>query len=103
MAIARQPRSITFTAVNEGITLPAKMLVIGMTFQGAGLTVAQRITVRDSATPGSGSILADYVTKVAASDDNDLWGSKPPQIVSALSIDNNTVAGTWVVTVFIQD
>jgi hypothetical protein len=103
MTVARQPRSVTFTAVNEGIVFPYLMLVVGITFQGAGLTAAQRITVRDTGTPGSGSLLADYVTKATTADDNDLWGAKPPQPVTGLSIDNGTVAGTWVVTVFIRD
>jgi hypothetical protein len=99
MAIARQGRSITFTAVNEGITLPEQIEIVGMTMRGTGMTAAQILQVRDSATPGSGSILADYVIE-AATDNADLWTGRESQPTGALSISNNTVAGTWVLTVF---
>lgn len=101
MAIARQPRAITFTAVNEGIDLGEQTEVVGITFQGSGLTAGQRVLVRDHATPGSGSVLADYLTE-AAIDNADMWVSRKSQQVQGLSIANNTVAGTWVLTVFIN-
>jgi hypothetical protein len=102
MAIARQARSITFTAVNEGYAFGALVKVVGMTFRATGATAGQLRQVRDSATPGAGSILADYVVE-AATDNADLWVGRQPQIVDALSISNNTVGGTWVVTVFYEE
>lgn len=101
MAITPGGLQYTMTAVNESITLPQRMEVTGMTFEGSGLTADQRLTVRDSATVGSGGILADYRTE-ATTDNADLWAGRAPRIISALSIDNNTVAGTWVLTVFVR-
>jgi hypothetical protein len=59
------------------------------------------LTVRDSATVGSGGILADYGIEGTA-DNADLWAGRQPRIVTALSIDNNTIAGTWVLTVSVR-
>lgn len=101
MAITPGGLQYTLTAVNEAITLPQRVEVVGMTLQGTGLTAAQRLVVRDSATVGSGGVLADYEIE-AATDNADLWAGRAPRIISALSIDNNTVAGTWVLTVFIR-
>lgn len=106
MAITPLPGGYTLTAVNEAITLPQRMEVVGMTFQGgvsggSALTAGQRLVVRDSATVGSGGILADYLTE-GTSDNADLWAGRSPRIVSALSVDNNTVGGTWVLTVFVR-
>jgi hypothetical protein len=98
MTIASQTKSITFTAVNEGIDFgPTPRHVVGMTFQGTGLTAGHRLVVRDTATPGSGNILADYLVE-AASDNADLFTGHPPQRVSGLAIDNLAVGGTWVLT-----
>jgi hypothetical protein len=101
MAITLKGRSITFTAVNEGITLANELEIVGMTFQGSGLTAGQRLQVTDSATPGSGNVLADYLIE-AATDNADLWTGRLRQQVGALSIANNTVAGTWVLTIFVR-
>lgn len=102
MAIADQGRSITFTAVNEGVDFGGfAKEIVGLTFQGAGLTAGQRLVVRDNATPGSGAILADYLTE-AATDNADLWAGRQPQLATGLSISNNTIAGTWVLTVFVR-
>lgn len=102
MAITPTARAIQFTAVNEGITLPFAKQVVGITFQGSGLTTGQRVLVTDSATPGGGSPIADWLTS-AAIDNADLWAGRAMQNVTALSIANNTVAGTWVLTVFVLD
>jgi uncharacterized protein (UPF0303 family) len=101
MAITRTPRAVRFTAVNDGIDLGEMVDVVGMSFQGTGLTASQRLEVRDSATVGGGSPLADYITEGTA-DNADLWVSRKSQTVSGLSVSNNTVAGTWVLTVFIN-
>lgn len=87
------------TAVNEGFSFPPYMgrKLIALNLQGTGLTAAQRLVVRDTGTVASGNVLADYVIE-AATDNADLWGGRTPQIVAGLSIDNNTVAGTWVLT-----
>ena len=101
MAIAEQGRSITFTAVNESLGFGGNWRrIIAMSFQGTGLTAAQRLVVRDTATVGSGNILADYQTE-AATDNADLWGGRKSQVAKGLSIDNNTIAGTWTLTVTI--
>jgi len=101
MTIARQPESITFTAVNEGVSLAGRPItILGMTFRGTGLTASQIVTVRDSATVASGSILADWITPDTVAN-ADLWSGLPPRLVyDGISIDNNTVAGTWKLTVF---
>ncbi len=99
MAIADQGRSITFTAVNEGYPFGGFLKeIVSITFQGTGLTPDQRLQIRDNATPGSGSILVDYLVS-GTSDNADLWNGRTPQTCGALSISNNTIAGTWVVTV----
>jgi hypothetical protein len=97
MAITRQGGgSIRFTATNDGTTAAADLMEIrGMTFQGTGLTAAQRIVVTD----GPGNVLSDYVIE-AATDNADLWGSKPPKVVDRILVTNTTVDGTWVLTVF---
>ena len=98
MAISRQGRSITFTAVNAGLDfggLPKRLMAL--TFRGTGLTAGQLLIVRDTKTPGAGNILADYAIQ-AATDDADFWGGRTPQLCDGISIDNNTVAGTWVLT-----
>ena len=103
MTITRAGKTVTLTAVNEAVDLSAMLFakVVGITFQGTGLTAGQRVTIRDGATVGSGEILADYAVE-AMSDSADLWGNKPPRFVRGLSVDNNTVAGTWVITVFLE-
>lgn len=102
MTIVRKARHVTFTAANEGLTLGGMYKLVGLTFQGTGLTAGQRLTVRDHATPGNGEVLADYVTE-AATDNADLWGGRTPQIVTGLSVDTSTIAGTWVLTAAVVD
>ena len=102
MAITLQGRLITFTAVNEGIRFGgSRRTLLSLTFRGTGLTAAQRLTVRDTSTPGTGNIVADYTVE-AATDNADLWGNRKPQRIAGLAIDNNTVAGTWVLTATIE-
>lgn len=102
MTMTRTGKTVTLTAVNEAIDLAMLFAkIVGMTLQATGATAGQRLTIRDSATVGEGEILADYVIE-AATDNQDLWANKPPRFVRGLSVDNNTVAGTWVVTVFLE-
>lgn len=102
MAQTQQPLSLTFTATNDAVTFHERRLVVGMTLQGSGLTAGHRLTVRNKGTVGAGSVLADYLM-AAAIDNADLWGARRPQAVKAISLDNTTVAGTWVLTVFFGD
>lgn len=92
-------RNVTMTAVNEGFSFPPRMgrKLVALTLRGTGLTAAQLLIVRDTGTVGSGNVIADYAIE-AATDNADLWAGRAPQILSGLSIDNNTVAGTWVLT-----
>ncbi len=99
MAIVRQPNAVTITATNDGLAFPVPVEVVGASFQGTGLTAGQQVTLRDSATVGSGSVLADYAVQ-ASSSSADLWGARPPRMVEGVSLSNTTVGGTWVVTVF---
>ncbi len=102
MAVTINSRSVEMTATSDTITLPYKKMITGINFQGTGLTAGQRVTLRDTATVGTGNRLADYETE-AATDNGDLWGGRSPQNVSAFSLDNTTVAGTWVLTVSLLD
>jgi len=99
MAIARQPNSLTFTATNDGVAFAVPVQVVGASFQGTGLSAGQQVTLRDSGTPGSGSVLADYAVQ-ASSSSADLWGARPPVMANGISLSNTTVGGTWVVTVY---
>jgi hypothetical protein len=106
MAIATAGTAVTFTAVNEKTEeWPDLREIVGMSFSGTGLTAGQRLTVRGGTNGapavGSGTILADYRPK-AADDSADLWHGRAPQPVRGISIDKNTVAGTWVLTVFFR-
>lgn len=102
MAKAQQGRSFTFTAITDAVDFGGLLgKVSAMSFQGTGLTTSQRLVVRDTGTIGSGNILADYLTEGAA-DNADLWGGRPPQLAKGLSIDNNTIAGTWTLTVTVD-
>lgn len=99
MALAQQGRSITFTAITDKVDFGGMLSnVTGMFFQGTGLTASQRLVVRDTGTIGTGNILTDYLTEGTA-DNADLWGGRQPQPVKGLSIDANTIGGTWVLTV----
>ena len=101
MAITRQPASVTITAVNDSLAFAVPVEVVGASFQGTGLTAGQRVTLRDNATVGSGSILADYAVQ-ASSSSADLWANRPPRMVEAVGVDNNTVGGTWAVVLYIR-
>lgn len=99
MAVTPLGRTVTMTAVNEGLAFPPYMgrKLIGLSFQGTGLTTPQRLVVRDTGTVAAGNVIADYQIEAVA-DNADLWGGRMPQIIAGISIDNNTVAGTWVLT-----
>src|ERR1044071_1186527 len=97
ITVAGNGRSITIDATNAAIALAGPRRLIALNFQGSGLTAAQQFAIRDSSTVGSGNILADH-TLSGANESADLWGGRPGQIVTGLSIDNTTVGGTWRIT-----
>lgn len=98
MAVLTQGQSITMTAITDSISFGGSLAeLMAVSFQGTGLTADQRLTVRDTTTQGSGNVLLDYRIE-ATSDNADFWGGRTPQPVKGLSIDNNTLAGTWVLT-----
>ena len=102
MAITTKPISVTFSASNDGVAFTHPREIVGMTFQGSGLTAGQQMTVRNKSTVAAGSILADYLV-AAAIDNADLWSGRKPQYVNGLSMDNTTIGGTWALTVFFGD
>lgn len=84
--------SVTFTADDE--TYTGMVLVTGMSFQGSGLTIGQRLRVTD----GNGTILCDYLVE-AATDNADLWGGRDPVFADGIVVEDGPAAGTWVLTV----
>lgn len=98
MAIARAGKALTFTATNDGLALAVGENVVGVSFEGTGLTLGQRVTLRDSATVGGGTPLADYSVE-GTSAYVDLWNGRQKRYVEGLSLSNTTAAGTWVLTV----
>lgn len=99
MAVTPLGRTVTMTAVNEGLAFPPGMprKLIALFFQGSGLTAGHRLVVRDTGTVASGNAMTDYLIE-AATDNADLWGGRPGQLMAGISIDNNTLTGTWVLT-----
>lgn len=94
MAVTVTGRVVTLTAVGDATPLLAD--VVGITFQGTGLTAGQNLIVKDA----NGSPLADYVIE-AATDNADLWAGRTPMFVKGVGVPSGTVAGTWKVTIFL--
>lgn len=101
MAIARQARAITFSAVNDVIDLGDLVEIVGMSFQGTGLTASQRVRVFDGSAVAGGNVLVDYLVEGTA-DNADLWVGRKPQPVRYLNMPNSAIGGTWVLTVFVN-
>lgn len=101
MAHAYGAKHITFDATNDATEAGRDLIeVVGMTFRGGNggaLTAGQQLLVKDRA----GNILADYLTE-GTTDNADLWGGRAPQICDGISLANTTVAGAWVLTVYIR-
>lgn len=99
MANTTAGRMVTFTATNDGVAFPplAGRKLIGLSFQGTGLTAAQGFKMRDTGTAGTGNIIADHAI-AAANESADLWGGRTPQILAGIAVDNTTVGGTWIIT-----
>jgi hypothetical protein len=94
MSVTRQGRSITMTATGDAIT--GIIFPLGLTFQGTGLTASQRLLITDT----DGAFIADYMTE-AATDNADLMNGRDPVPYQGLKIAAGTLAGTWVLTVFV--
>lgn len=82
------------TATGDAVTGP--LFIVGINFQGTGLTAAQRVEVTDS----GGSVIADYITE-GTNDNADLLGGRPGQWWDGVAIAAGTVAGSWVVTIIL--
>lgn len=97
MAVAREGKTITMTADGDAIAAGNIFYVIGMTFQGATLTAAQRLRVTDNQ---GGNVLCDYLVE-AATDNADLWNGREGMHVDGLLMEDGPAAGTWVLTIFL--
>ncbi len=92
-AATRNGKSILFDAVSD--TYAAKTVWVGgLTFQGAGLTVGNRILLLDD----QDEVVADALV-TAATQNLDLWNGREPMQYHGLKM-SGTVDGTWVLTVF---
>lgn len=95
MAVTRFGASFTMTATGDSVT--GIQSVLGINFQGTGLTAGQRLQITDT----DGSIICDYITE-GTSDNADLLGGRVAQFVQGLKIAAGTLVGTWVVTVVLE-
>ncbi len=92
-AATRNGKSIVFDAVSD--TYAAKTVWIGgLTFQGSGLTVGNRILMLDD----GDDIVADALV-TAATQNLDLWNGRKAMNYYGLKM-SGTVDGTWALTVF---
>lgn len=92
MAVTRLGNAIEMTATGDAVT--GRLFLVGLNFQGTGLTASQRLKV----TQTSGASVADYITEGTA-DNADLLNGRPGQWVDGIAIAAGTVGGTWVLTV----
>lgn len=87
-------RSLQMTAANDAYT--GFVAITGINFQGTGLTAGHRVRILDT----KGAVIADYIVE-GASDNADLWGGRDRDLRHGVRIENNTIAGTWVLTVLL--
>lgn len=95
MAVARQGKSITFTADADAFT--GTVFINGATFQCTGAAAGDRLRLTDT----QGSIIADYRVSAAA-DNVDLWGGRVPQHFAGLLVEDFPSGGAGVLTVFLD-
>lgn len=95
MTVARLGSSITMTAVADAYT--GVVSVLGLNFQGTGLTAGQRLLITDT----DGSVIADYITE-GTSDNADLINGRDAHFYTGIKIAAGTVAGSWVLTVVLE-
>lgn len=97
MAVAREGKSITFTADADAIAAGQMFYVVGLTFQGSTLTAGQRLRLTDNQ---GGTVLCDYLVE-AATDNADFWQGREGAFVDGLLVEDGPADGTWVLTVFL--
>lgn len=93
MAVDNQGQSIAMTATADAVT--RKVHIVGISFQGSGLTAGHRILLTNTA----GGVIADYLVE-AATDNADLWNGRPGAFHKGLLLTTNAT-GTWVLTVMV--
>lgn len=94
MAVTRVGGSIEMTATGDAVT--GRLFIIGINFQGTGLTAGQRVLVQDT----GGSTIVDYLTE-GTSDNADMLGGRAGKFYDGVKIAAGTVGGTWVLTVIL--
>lgn len=94
MAVTRSGASIAMTATGDAST--ARLFIVGLNFQGTGLTAGQRLLIQDT----GGSTIADYIIE-GTSDNADLFSGREPQWWDGCQIAAGTLAGTWVLSVIL--
>lgn len=92
MAVTRLSNAIEMTATGDAVT--GKLYIVGINFQGTGLTAGQRVKV----TTTGGATIADYITE-GVSDNADLLGGREGMFYDGVAIAAGTVGGTWVLSV----
>lgn len=95
MAVTRATngKSITITAVGDAVL--DYLEIVGMTFQGSGLTAGHRVLVRDT----SGAIIADSLVETPI-DNIDLWAGRSMKKYTGLNLVATGLTGDFVLTVF---
>lgn len=94
MAVTRTGNSIEMTALGDAVT--GRLFIVGLNFQGTGLTASQRLTVVDT----GGSTIADYITEGTA-DNADLLNGREGRWYDGVKLAAGTVGGSWIVTVIL--
>ena len=92
MAVTRLSNGIEMTATGDAVT--GKLFIVGINFQGTGLTAGQRVKV----TTTGGATIADYIVE-AASDNADLIPGRMGMFYDGVAIASGTVGGVWVLSV----
>lgn len=95
MTVTRQGSAITMTATADAYT--GVVSVLGLNFQGTGLTAGQRLLITDT----DGSVIADYITE-GTSDNADLINGRDAKFYTGIKIAAGTLAGSWVLTVVLE-
>lgn len=95
MTVARQGLSFTMTAPDDAYT--GVISVLGINFQGTGLTAGHRLLITDTA----GSVIADYIVE-GTSDNADLINGRAAQFYQGIKLGPTTPGGTWVVTIICE-
>ncbi len=97
-AATRKGRSIMFDATSD--TYAGQVAFIcGITVQGTGMSVGDRILVQDD----GDDPIADYLVTSATVDNADLWNGRDATHCNGLKMSGSTISGgTWALTVFLH-